>query len=69
MFDDEDEDKSVVPSIEERFQHLVLAASCLGKLKNIFKLASVASMTSDVKMSQKKKTSLLKVNVCFQVSS
>ena len=30
MFDDEDEDKSVVPSIEEKFQHLVLAASCLG---------------------------------------
>ena len=54
MFDDEDEDKSVVPTIEERFQHLVLAASCLGKLTNIFKMASVASMTSDVKMSPKK---------------
>ena len=32
MFDDEDEDKSVIPSIEERYQHLVLAASCLGMI-------------------------------------
>ncbi len=31
MFEDEDEDKNLVPSIEERFQHLILAASCLGE--------------------------------------
>ena len=31
MFEDEDEDKNAIPSIEERFQHMILAASCLGK--------------------------------------
>ena len=31
LFDDEDEEEKVIPTLEERFQHLILAASCLGK--------------------------------------
>jgi hypothetical protein len=33
MFDDEDEDINFFPSFEERFQHLILASSCLGALR------------------------------------
>ena len=33
MFEDEDEDPNYIPSLEEKFQHLILAASCLGALR------------------------------------
>ena len=33
MFDDEDEDPNYIPSLEERFQHLILASACLGALR------------------------------------
>ena len=33
MFEDEDEDINAIPSIEERFQHMILAASCLGRFR------------------------------------
>ena len=38
MFDDEDEDPNYIPTLEERFQQLILAAACLGTTRqNRFK--------------------------------
>ena len=33
MFDDEDEDPNYIPTLEERFQQLILAAACLGTVR------------------------------------
>ena len=36
MFDDEDEDPNYIPTLEERFQQLILAAACLGTVRPWF---------------------------------